>query len=113
MANTWIDVGAGFAATIGDWLVGQAVEEQTQVFSALQLELLQELFKAFGIGVAEKVAKYLSSFENRIAALERKLLNQTEVTTASGSCSEVVAKSASSRTQSRKTRRQRLKQHVH
>ena len=71
-------MGASIAASIGDWATGHFAADRTRAFSPAQLALLQELTKGLAIGIAEQLAKYLASFEVRIATLESTPTSQVK-----------------------------------
>ena len=94
--DTWLDVGANIAELMRRWITGQASMDQSREFSPQQLLLLQELFKAGAVGMAEIVAKQLCALDTRITTMEQSPLNQCEATTLEHAAQEADASSASS-----------------
>ena len=129
--NTWLDIGSDLAGFLGDWVTGQALPGRQSAFSASQLHLLQELFQAGITGMAKIIAVRLCEIEDRLIKLEEKslvkhsealceercdqhigvfvtdedkILDQGEVALA-----EAATNPCSSKTRSRRLRRQRAK----
>ena len=107
--DTWLDVGANIAESMRRWVTGQASMDQSREFSPQQLLLLQELFKAGAVGMAEIVAKQLCALDTRITTMEQSPLNQCEATTLEHAAQEADASSGSSKTKARRQRRQKAK----
>ena len=72
--QTWLDVGASLASSVGKWFVSQATAPACQrAFSVEQLDLLQEVIKASMLGMARVIADKFDENEKRLSQLEASL----------------------------------------